>query len=92
MATTFYMDVLGDALKDMESDELLFNVSTPYPTRPLPIVNATNLLMRQATSSTLLPSRKTFTRMTGEHDMYNAILDYVADQGLGWAMEHLSST
>jgi hypothetical protein len=45
VATTFYMDVLGDAWKDMESDKLLFNVSTPSPTCPLPIVNATIMLM-----------------------------------------------
>ena len=30
--------------------------------------------------------------MTSEHDMYNAILYYEAEKGLGWAMEHLSST
>jgi len=90
VATTFYMDLLADALQEMESDELLFNISFPSPTRPVPIVNATQMLMRQATSTTLLPPRKAFTRMTGEHDLYNAILDYVAEQGLGWAMEHLS--
>jgi hypothetical protein len=92
VATTFFMDILEDALKKMESDELLFGVSIPSPTRPAPIVNATDMLMRQATSTTLLPPRKAFTRMIGEHDLYNAILDYVAEHGLGWAMEHLSSS
>ena len=76
----------------MESDELLFIVSTPSPTRHVPIVNATAILTRQVTLTTLLPPRKTFIRMTSEHDLYNAILDYVAEKGLGWAMEHLSST
>ena len=56
VATTFYLDVMGDALKEMESDELLFIVSTPFPTRHvLIIVNAADMLMRQATSTTILP-------------------------------------
>ena len=91
VATMFYMDTLGDTLKETESHELLFVVSTPSPIRPFPIVNATDMLMRHAISPTLLPPRKAFTRMTDEHDLYNVILDYVAEQGLGWAMEHLSS-
>ena len=92
VATTFYMDILGDALKEMDLDELLFVVSTPSPTHPVPIVNATDMLMRQVTFKTLLPPRKAFTRITSEHDMYNAILDYVAEHRLGCAMEHLRST
>jgi hypothetical protein len=92
VATTFYMDILEDALKEMESDVLLFVVSTPSPTRHVSIVNATDMLMRQVTSMNLLPPRKVFTRLTGEHGMYNAILDYVAEHSLGWAMEHLSSS
>jgi hypothetical protein len=81
------MDLLGDTLKEIESVELLFNVSTPSPTRSAHVViNATQILMRQATSTTLLPPR-----MTGEHDLYNAILDFVASKGLGWQMEQLDS-
>ena len=77
----------------MESDELLFIVSTPSPIRHVTIVYAIDMLMRQATFTTLLPPRKTFiTHMTSEHDLYNAILDYMAEKGLGWAMEHLSSS
>ena len=75
--------MLGDALKEMESDELLFIVSTSSPTRLVPIVNATDMPMRQATSTILLPPRETFIRMTGEDDLYIAILDYAAEKGLG---------
>jgi len=90
VATTFYMDLLGDTLKEIESDELLFNVTTPSPTRHAHVVmNATQILMRQTTSTTLLPPRKQFSRMTSEHDLYNAILDYVAGNGLGWQMKQL---
>jgi hypothetical protein len=67
IVTTIYLDLLVDALKEIESDELLFHISTPSLTRPVPMVNAIQVLMRQATSTTLLPPRKHFPRMTGEH-------------------------
>ena len=94
IVTTFYMDLLGDTMKEIESEELLFNVSTPSHTRSeFVVINATQICMRQATSTTLLPPRKQFSRMTRQHDLYNAIiLDFVAsNKGLGWQMEQLDS-
>jgi len=57
--TTFYMDLLGDTLRAIESHELMFNVSNPSSTRSALVdINATQILIRQATPTTLLPPRK----------------------------------
>ena len=71
IATTYYMDLLGDTLPEIESDELMFNISLSEPVRPAPVIEATSLLMRQALSTFLLPPRKRFAKMTGEHNLYN---------------------
>ena len=92
IATTFYMDLLGDTLPEIESDELLFNITTPSPARPAPAIYATALLMRQSLSTTLLPPKKQFPNITGDQNLYNAILNYVEGQGIGWTPHHLDSS
>jgi hypothetical protein len=92
IVTTFYMDLLGDALPEIESDdELMFNISLPEPARPTPGIDATTLLMRQALSTSILPPRKRIAKMTGEHNLYNEILNYVEGNGLGWTPQHIDS-
>jgi hypothetical protein len=91
IATTFYMDLLGDTLPEIESDELMLNISLPEHVHPDPIIDATSLLIRQALSTSLLPSRKRFTHMIGEHNLYNEILNYVEENALGWTPQHIDS-
>jgi len=91
IATTFYKDLLGDALREIDSDELLFNISLPAPARPTTVVDATAILMRRSRSATNFPSRKVFPNLTGDQNMYNEILTYLEGQGLGWVPEHLPS-
>jgi hypothetical protein len=74
IATTFYKNLLGNTLPlEIDSDELMFNITLPAPDRPPPILDATTLLMRQALSTSLLPPRKRFTIITGDQHLYNAI-------------------
>ena len=85
IATPFYMDlVLGDTLPEVESDEFMFNISLPELDHPAPVIDATSLLMRQALSTSLVPPRKRFTKMTSEHDLYNEILNYVPYSPTFW--------
>ena len=79
IATTVYMDILGNALPEIESDELMFNISLPESARPTPGIDATSLLMRQALSTSLLPPRKRFAKITSDHNLYNEILNYVEE-------------
>jgi len=55
LATTFYKDLLGDTLSEIESDELSFDITTPAPARSVPVVDATALLMRHALYTRILP-------------------------------------
>ena len=90
VATTFLPDLLSDAFKHI-SDELLYIVTPPPPPQPRR-VDATVLLMRAASSKTLhRPDKKSFKRMTGEHNLYNAILEYLEQEGVGWSHDQLES-
>ena len=70
VASLFLNDSLADTLAATESDELFFLV-TP-PARQAPVRDATTLIMRASTSRRL-PDRKSFKRMTGEHELYNTV-------------------
>jgi hypothetical protein len=83
------MYLIGDTFPQIESDELLFNIALPELARPTPVINATSMLMRQALSMSLFPLRKRFMKMTGEHNLYNWILNYVEENGLGWTPQHI---
>jgi hypothetical protein len=88
VATTFLEDILGEALDVMQSDELSFAITTPLPNR-LTHVDATATLLRAASSNLHLPPRKNFSRMTGVDELYNAVLDYLGTQGVGWTHDQL---
>jgi hypothetical protein len=92
IATTFFMDLLGGTLPEIELDELLFNITTPTPTRHAPAIDATALLMRQSLSTSLLPPKKQFPNMNGDQNSYNVVLNYVEGQGIGWTPQHLDSS
>ena len=91
IATTFLPDSVAETLLATGSDELHFAVSPP----PEPVRetrDATELLMRAASSRNLaLPPRKSFSRMTGEHNLYSAVVDYLEQQGMGWTVTQLPS-
>ncbi len=73
ISTTFYTDLLGDALQEIESDELLFDISLHAPARPATASDATAILMRRARSATNFPSRKVSLNLTGDQNLYNDI-------------------
>jgi len=78
IATTYYKDLLGDDLHEIDSDGLLFNISLPAPARPATVSDATAILMRRARSATNFPSRrKVFPNLTGGQHLYNKILTYL---------------
>ena len=91
IATNFYKDLLGDALHEIDSDELLFNILMLAPARLATVSDATAKLMQRARSATKFPSRKVSPNLTGDQNLYNEILIYQEGHGLGWAPEHLQS-
>ena len=90
VATLFLAENLADTLSTTESDDLMFFVSPPAPAAPAPVVDATRVLMRSSTELKL-PERKAFKRMTGEHDLFNSVIDYLDSEGVGWASSDLPS-
>lgn len=88
VATVFLEDKLADALAATESEDLLFFVTPPAPARPALVRDATAQLMR-ASTGLRLPDRKDFKRMTGQHELYNSVIDYLERDGLGWGAPEL---
>ena len=86
-----FINLLGDALPEIESDELMVSISLPEHARQVIVIDVTSLLMRQSLSTSLLPPRKRFAKMTGEHNLHNEILNYVEKNGLGLTTQHIDS-
>lgn len=89
-ANTFLDTTLVEAFRYLQSDELSFCVIPPA--QPRVVRDATAMLMRASSTATLhLPKQKQILRMTGEHRLFNAILGYIQEQGLGWSLNDLPS-
>lgn len=90
-ATTFFMDTLSSTLRIIESDEISFEITPPPPAQLRPVEDATTRLMRAAACRVRLPPRKAFSRMRGDQNLYNAILGYLEEEGVGWSNVTLPS-
>ena len=96
ICTTFLHDNLLETLQTVDSDELFFYLEVPQrpePNRDVHVVDATQRLLQAATSAArpALPPRLSHRRMNGDHHVYNAILDYLGDEGVGWSERDLPS-
>ena len=92
ICTTFLYDNLAETLDFIDSNDLVFHLTLPLPPeRPAQLVDARDRLMRASASTSMRPPRKNHQRMTGEHNLYNAILDYLAAEGVGWSSFNLPS-
>ena len=90
IVTIFYKDLLGDTLLGIGSDEFLSSITTLPLARQAPVVGATALFMWQGISmTTLIPNRKQVPNMTGDQNMFNAILNCEEGQGLRWTSQRL---
>lgn len=88
--TTFLHDNLETTLQIIDSDELAFVITPPPEPQPRPVVDATERLMRAA-RRVQLPPPLAHRRMNGDHHLYNCILDYLRDEGVGWTDSQMSS-
>jgi hypothetical protein len=90
VCTTFLQDNLLETLRFIDTNEVSFILSLPPRLGPPVVVSATQRLMQAATRADL-PLRVSHRRMHGDHHLYNCIVDYLRDEGVGWTPVHMPS-